>query len=187
MSLPDPADIDLPDHATLARALLAAGAATDPSELHGSLCGYIAGGGRADASDWLQRLHIEAEAAAAADTVLDSLRTATLAQFRAEDFGFEVLLPEDDAPLAERADALVGWCRGFLGGFGLAGTPQGAMSADAAEALEDIGRIAASDLSYDGSESDEDALAEIVEFVRVIPLLLHADCVQAAQRRKRAN
>ena len=53
--------------------------------------------------------------------------------------------------------------------------------------MDDVARIAASDMSYDGSESDEEALAEIVEFVRVVPLLIHADCVRAAQSRRRAH
>jgi uncharacterized protein YgfB (UPF0149 family) len=61
------------------------------------------------------------------------------------------------------------------------------LSAEAAEALQDIGRIAAAELSYDESESDEEALAEIVEFVRVAALLLHGDCAQAARRRQRAH
>ncbi|HTA66216.1 MAG TPA: UPF0149 family protein, partial [Xanthomonadaceae bacterium] len=75
----------------------------------------------------------------------------------------------------------------FLGGFGLAAAPAGALSAEAKESLDDIARIAASDLSYDGSESDEEALAEIVEFVRLVPMLIHADCVRAAQRRRQVH
>ena len=122
---------ELPDHATLAHALHAAGAVVDPAELHGALCGYVAGGGRADADDWLQRLQIEADRALDRGADIDRLRDATLAQFGEEDFGFEMLLPSDDAPLAERADALLGWCRGFLGGFGLAAAPAGVLSAEA--------------------------------------------------------
>jgi len=178
---------ELPDNAAVAGALHDAGLAIDPSELHGSLCGYVSGGGRGDGDDWLQRLELDAERVPASGGALDGLRTVTLAQFAAQDFDFQLLLPADDAPLAERADALVDWCRGFLGGFGLASPASDALSDEAAEALEDIGRIAASDLAYDGSEADESALAEIVEFVRVAALLLHGDCVDGAHRRRQLH
>jgi yecA family protein len=178
---------DLPDHAALVDAMRVAGVAATASELHGSLCGYVSGGGKVDGDDWLQRLAFDAEKAPMPDDALDQLRTTTLAQFAALDFDFQLLLPNDDAPLAERADALVEWCRGFLGGFGLAAPAADALSDEAAEALEDIGRIAASDLDYDGSEADEDALAEIVEFVRVAALLLHGDCVVGAHRKRQLH
>jgi len=192
MKQSDPSDAELPDSAALASALYANGLAIDPSELHGSLCGYVAGSGRGDTDDWLQRLALDVDIApgqrsASDGEVLEQLRTATLAQFAAQDFGFELLLPPDDAPMAERADALVYWCSGFLGGFGLAAPPSAALSDESAEALQDIGRIAASDLSYEDSEADEAALAEIVEYVRVAALLIHGDCVQGAHRKRQIH
>jgi uncharacterized protein YgfB (UPF0149 family) len=82
----------------------------------------------------------------------------------------------------ERAEALLGWCRGFLGGFGLSAGAEPALSPEAAEALEDLAKIAASRLSYDDPEGDEAALTEVAEFVRVAALLLHGDCVGSARR-----
>lgn len=197
----EPSRTELPTSDTLARALAVAGLPIDPSELHGSLCGYVAGGGRADAADWLQRLALDSDSAsisegmpvdrlsadAPAGDAIARLRAATLDQFAAQDFAFQLLLPSDDEPLPARAEALLGWCQGFLGGFGLAAPVSDGLSEDAVEALEDIGRIAASDPAYEGSEADEAALAEIVEFVRVAALLLHGECVQGAQRRQRLH
>ncbi|MEO8741721.1 MAG: UPF0149 family protein, partial [Lysobacteraceae bacterium] len=108
VSKPDPADVELPDIGVLATASIAAGIAIEPSELHGSLCGNLAGGGSTDADNWLQQLAVEADVAPAPDGALAQLRSATLAQFDAQDFGFELLLPDDNATLAERADALIG-------------------------------------------------------------------------------
>lgn len=180
----DPSITELPDSAALDDALHAAGVAIDPSELHGSLCGYLSGGGQDDAGDWLQRLALDVDRAPVPGGALDQLRTATLAQFEAQDFDFQLLLPSDDAPLADRADALIAWCNGFLGGLGLAAPASDALSGEATEALQDIGRIAASDLAYEETEADEDALAEIVEFVRVAALLLHGDIVLGTHRKR---
>ena len=42
----------LPDYAELADALRALETGLEPSELHGSLCGWLAGGGLHDRSGW---------------------------------------------------------------------------------------------------------------------------------------
>ena len=51
----------------------------------------------------------------------------------------------------------------------------------------DLGRIAASALDYDDPDADEDALAEIEEFVRVAALLLHSDCVLGPRHRRQLH
>lgn len=177
----------LPDQDALFEEIRSAALAVDPSELHGSLCGYLCGDGHSDRGDWLQQLALDPANAIEPEGALDRLYLATHQQLDAQDFDFVVLLPDDAQPLDTRADALVAWCRGFLGGFGLAGPVSTALSEDATEALEDIGRIAASSLSYEGDEADEEALAEIVEFVRVAALLLHGDCVLGARRRQQLH
>lgn len=179
---------DLPDEAALTRALRDAGLAVDAAELHGALCGFVAGGGHAEGADWLQRLQVDDGRDDAGDAgAIAAMRAATLASFADGDCDLDLLLPDDEAPLADRVDALLAWCRGFLGGFGLAGAPGAALSAESSEALADFGRIAASEFGCNDSEEDEDAFAEIVEFVRVVPMLIHADCVGSAQRRRKAH
>ena len=96
-------------------------------------------------------------------------------------------LPGADALLAERSGALFAWCRGFLGGFGLAAGPQPPLSEESREALSDLARLAAATAQEEGDQDDEDALAEIEEFVRVAALLLHGDCVLAPRHRQRLN
>lgn len=153
---------------------------TDASELHGSLCGYLAGGGTLGRQSVLAALQLDGEAVtpSAADlALLDQLAQQSLAEFTDEELGFEPLLPADDRPLSERADALVQWCRGFLGGFGLAGaSAHAALSAEAQEILRDLGTIAASSFDFDNEDEDEDALIEVQEFVRVGALLLYTEC-----------
>jgi hypothetical protein len=51
---------------------------------------------------------------------------------------------------------------------------------DAREIMADFSAIAGADFSYAGNEEDEEALSEIIEFVRVSVLLLYAEHGSAA-------
>jgi uncharacterized protein YgfB (UPF0149 family) len=161
--------------------------ALSPAEVHGALCGWVAGGGAAG-PDWLARvLADDALPAVPAGNALDRLREASVAQFEDRDFSFELLLPGADASLGERSGALFDWCRGFLGGFGLAAGAEPPLSEESREALVDIARLAAASAQDEGDDEDEDALTEIEEFVRVAALLLHGDCVLAPRHRQQFN
>jgi uncharacterized protein YgfB (UPF0149 family) len=179
---------DLPLHDEVAAEIAQLRLGVDAAELHGSLCGFVSAGGVAGREDWLRRIEIEAEPLRlAADGALDRLYRASQAQLADPDLGFGLLLPDEAAPVVERAEALLGWCRGFLGGFGLVPGPRPTLSPEASEALEDLGKIAASSLSYDDPDGDEAALVEVAEFVRVATLLLHSDCVDAPRERRRLH
>ena len=122
----------------------------------------------------------EGDVPAAADAaLLDRLATQAATQLADPELGFEPLLPEDDRPLSERAEATVAWCRGFLGGFGLAGAnAHGKLSDEAQEVLRDLATIASSSLDFGDETEDEDALIEVHEFVRMGAMLLHAECAR---------
>ena len=161
------------------------GQGADASELHGGLCGWLAGGGEPGPA-WPARVLAD-PALADADGVLKQLGETSLAQFEDRDFGFELLLPPADSALAERSGALFDWCRGFLGGFGLAAGNAPPLSEEGSEALADLARLAAALPQDEGDQDDEDALSEIEEFVRVAALLLHGDGVLAPRHRQQFN
>lgn len=154
--------------------------ATSVSEFHGSLVGYISAGGAFPGKSVLDALRLEPDPApdAAQNDMLDRLRHQTEAWLADTDLTFGPWLPDEDAPLAERADGLAEWTRGFLGGFGLGGSPDMArqLSEDAREVLGYMATLAGTEFELDEDvESDEDALTEIEEFVRVGALTLHAE------------
>lgn len=152
------------------------------SELHGSVCGFIAGGGSANGGSLLEQLQLQADTSGgtldrAGRGVLERLVRSCAAALADQELGFEPLLPVDDRPLEERAEATVDWCRGFLGGFGLTGAAShDRLSDEAKEMLHDLGAIAGSSFNYGDATEDEDALIEVHEFMRVGALLLHAEC-----------
>lgn len=171
-------------HAELVAALDAMQLGVDASDMHGSLAGYLCAGGRAGPGQVLEALQLESDDAAVRDrahALLDRLYGEALAQLDDPQLGFGPLLPDDEYPLDQRAEALVEWCRGFLGGFGLAGdSPSRKLSDDGKEILHDFGAIAGSHLSSRGDEEDERALAEVLEFVRVGAMLLFAEVAAMA-------
>ena len=178
----------LPEYAELAAELSSLEAGVDVSELHGSLCGYLAGGGKHDRRTWFAQVMSDPLLSAPeADGPLDRLYIASSRQLESPDFEFELLLPPEDRPVSERGDGLLSWGRGFLGGFGLAAGAEPPLSEESEEALADLARIAASDLTYEDPEADEEALEEVSEFVRVTVMLLHSDCVLGPRHRRKLN
>ena len=178
----------LPAHALVAAELQALEASLDASELHGSLCGYLSGGGAHERKGWFAVVMSDPLLSAVEpDSALDQLYLASAGQLESPDFGFELLLPAEDRPVDERGDGLLAWCRGFLGGFGLASGAKPPLSEESEEALADMARIAASDLSYEEPEADAEALEEVTEFIRVAALLLHSDCVLGPRHRRKLN
>lgn len=180
-------DLELPAAAEIDAESARLGLASSAAELHGALCGWLCGGGE-DSRGWLAPVFADAALAApAADSPLDRLRTATAAQLADRSFEFELLLPDVDTALVERSGALFDWCRGFVGGFGLASGAGATLSPESQEALADLAKLAAAQPQDEGDDEDEEALVEIEEFVRVAALLLHGDCVLAAQHRQQFN
>lgn len=166
-------DLALPDWSEVALAIGQHMLACSPAELHGALCGWLAGGA-ADAPDWLRQVMVDPDLALPqGEDALDRMHAASLAQLEDPQFGFQLLLPEQDG-VAVRAEAVFAWCRGFLGGFGLVADGP-ALSDEGQEALRDLANLAAAQLDDEGDSEDEAALAEIEEYLRVAVLLLHAD------------
>jgi len=171
-------------HAELTHAVRSLRLGVDASDLHGSLSGYFCGGGQPGESDWLGALEIDlgTDLAAIAQSVqLRRLYRQCRAQFEESPASIEPLLPE--APLAQRATALIEWCRGFLGGFGLSGASLHTnLSAEAREILTDIGTIANGNIETSGSREDELAFADVLDFACTAAAVLHRELERAPRR-----
>lgn len=78
-------------------------------------------------------------------------------------------------PLAQRTEALGQWCQGFLAGFGLTAR-EGSLTGEAEEVLQDMAAIAQVQGQLEDSEDGETDYMEVMEYLRVAPLLLFAEC-----------
>ncbi|HVF35197.1 MAG TPA: UPF0149 family protein [Candidatus Saccharimonadia bacterium] len=172
-------------HAELSEVLTTLQLGMSASELHGALAGYLCAGGLAPAREWLAALALEeideALGDAPARELFDRLFSSCAADLEDPELAFDLLLPDDSESMPERAVALVDWCRGFLGGLGLSGADlEHGLSTEAGEIMGDFARIAATRFDDEsGGEEDEQAYAEVVEYVRVGVLLLHNELARS--------
>jgi uncharacterized protein YgfB (UPF0149 family) len=156
--------------------------AAELAECHGILCGLLCRESAETASDFMHHLaafQLVVDPGDAISAALTEVFESTVQQLADEDMGFSLWLPDDDEPLEERTICLAQWCLGFLAGLASGGQFE-TLSDEAREAMEDLQQIANAELTApehceNDSEDDEAALVEIIEYVRVVTLMMRED------------
>ncbi len=152
------------------RVLSDSGSFTAAGEAHGTLCGALCAMATYRIEDWVGELLPEnRNPDDAIDPLFELVYTETYQAISGQGMEFAPLLPDDDAPIAARATALGEWCQGFLYGLG-AGRIASAQELpnDLREIVRDLTEISrASADEKDSLETNEQAYAELMEFVRV--------------------
>ncbi|WP_137886413.1 YecA family protein [Pseudomonas sp. 2FE] len=167
-------------YSAFAALLASSGQPVSPAELHGLLLGRSCAGAGFEIDPWLVDA-AELLGGAPQDNVrqaLIGLQELVKGELTGDDMAVVLLLPSDEAPLAERAVALGQWCQGFLGGFGLTAR-DAALSGEAVEVLQDLAAIAQVQSALEESEDGESDYMEVMEYLRVAPLLLFTECAKA--------
>ena len=156
--------------------LTASGHSVSPAELHGHLLGRSCAGAGFDADGWLADANelLLGEPQDNVRNALVGLQEMVKGELTSDDMTVVLLLPTDDEPLTERAIALGQWCQGFLSGFGL-NYRDNALSTEAKEVLQDLAAIAQVQDSLEESEDGETDYMEVMEYLRVAPLLLFTE------------
>jgi uncharacterized protein len=154
------------------------------AEAHGTLAGCLCAAAGYRLEDWLHEILPEGRAAPSATATLRGLYSATADALLQPDMEFELLLPPDSEPIAARTAALAEWCQGFLYGLGAGAIPDvRALPGEVGEIVRDFVEITRAGVDEEqGEESNENAYAELVEFVRVGVQLLFEEL--AAVRRQ---
>ncbi|HEU0276827.1 MAG TPA: UPF0149 family protein [Rhodanobacteraceae bacterium] len=147
-----------------------------PAELQGSLTGYLCGGWGGGGAELLAALELEGDSAGALAARVEQAARAIMASLRA---GEPIALVLPATPLEARANALVEWCRGFLGGLGLTGlVGAGPQAGATADLLHTLAHIAAAPVVC--GPDDHAALAEVLAFVQTGVARLHAALAPAS-------
>ena len=169
------------EHEEIDRALKTLNCDIAASECHGVLCGMLCSAKNFQVASWLRHtLGYQDDDIGlqelAANPAMQALLGQTLQGLESSDFSFALLLPEDDCALALRVEALGGWCRGFLSGFGLSDLDQvKEMSEDTQDYLRDLLEIGKVDPQALEAEGDEASLFEVQEYARMGALLVHEE------------
>jgi hypothetical protein len=154
--------------ADVAQALAAGASAVHPAEAHGCLCGALCLRPDYSLAEWLDEILPDVASAARGDGPFAALFDESAGVLARPDMEFEPLLPDDASELAERVASLAAWCQGFLYGFGASGTAaQAKLPETVNEVLADLARLShAGAVGSESSEVEEEAYAELVEFLR---------------------
>lgn len=163
-----------PEYREIEMQLAGSRALTDLPEAHGTLVGALCSSDQMTLQDWLREIFPDG-VAGAAETPMLAVFEWTQHVLRSGQLDFQLLLPSDDEPLGLRAAALGQWCQGFLYGLGSNPIPDiERLPPDVAEIVRDLTTLTQIGVDEDESvDNNENAYAELVEFVRIGVQLLH--------------
>ena len=175
----------IPDYQAITDALNKLETEVTPSEIHGTITGLLCAKTGAKAELWQYNLwpHLSDSnntdlLASEALEVLNQLHDITRLQLNDPQCELQLLLPNDEDPIDQRVNALGDWCQAYLVGLTLGGVNDFSPLPDnTREMANDLVEIARAGTSYDleESEEDENAYAELVEYLRVGVLLINEE------------
>jgi uncharacterized protein len=148
------------------------------AEAHGMATGMLCVNDRTELRFWLQELLKDADEISDEDrSILENLFEDTRNLLASDEFAFELLLPGDDFPLNEQAEALRKWCQGFL--FGLGSTSSTSDSTpnwpeELREVVKDITEFTKLDTESEDDEAENDFM-EITEYLRAAVIFLRTE------------
>ena len=176
-------EITLPTYQAVEADLKEQGLAAVPAELHGLLSGMICGGLAVDDDSWVGPVCDYANEGEAmtdgAKMMVRTLFTTTADELISGGFEFSLLMPDDDEPLADRAEALTEWVNSFISGLGLMDLQKNQLSEEITEALADLHEISQLGIDEDDDLEQQAALFEqVVEHVRMCVLSCHSELGQ---------
>ena len=173
--MPSELDIEL-----VMRSLTNIGSESTPSEAHGILCGLLCVKEKLEVDEWINHLSNGLSPgdllAVKAHELLAQLYNQTVISLADNNLKFDLLLPEDEAVIIS-LQAIAQWAQGFLMGLSLAGIKEFSnYPEDVEEFVETMVSISDAD-SYDlaDDESDEEAVFELIEFIRMGVLLVNEE------------
>lgn len=171
------------NHGELDDALQRCGSSWNAGQTHGLLCSRLSVAGADGAQRWFEQVLSETDPNNAlrpeCETMLDSLCASTWRQLVERQSEFELLLPDDDDSAAARAAAMGQWCEGFLHGLVSEKHSESLKERLAADPLADIIKdmlqITRAMAADEDADDEEDAYAELVEYLRVAAQLTYEE------------
>jgi len=168
--------------------LIKLGSELSPSEVHGTLCGVLCGKSNITVHEWLSLTLLRSSEDASQlvmsrdlllEAVTESFKSfflATITELSDNNLNFYPLLPEDGSE-AVRLEAIAEWAQGFLMGLSIAGIKSfSEYPEEVTEFIEEMASIStAGEYDLAGDESDEEAIIEFIEFIRMGVLFMNEE------------
>jgi uncharacterized protein YgfB (UPF0149 family) len=150
-----------------------------PVEVHGALVGLICGGVKQENFAWLtplvELMNDGQPLEANLQKLISELYQDTVTRLVDFEFGFTLLLPEEEVPLSERVEALALWTQSFLTGIAIIQPQLAKASSDVREVIKDLADIAQVEFDVGDDEESEVAYVELQEFVRMSAILCYSE------------
>lgn len=147
--------------------LTQSGCGADAAQCHATLTGLLCAGPVLP-GDWIAQITDGGDDDRGCRDALIRMEQIVRAELGGGQMAFDLMLPGDDESLATRAGALAQWCQGFLVGLTMGGIETGKpLPGDVGEVVSDFSTLAQAGHDGEAEEEDEQAYAELCEFVRV--------------------
>ncbi len=163
----------------LLAALDAANMGQTPVEVHGALVGIICGGIEQSKDNWikplLELMNDGQLLSESLQVLIEELYQDTLTRVSDIEFGFSLMLPEEEEPLSKRVEALSLWVQSFLTGIAMVQPKIDKASVDVQEVIKDLADIAMVEFDVVEDEESESAYMELIEFVKMAALLCYSE------------
>lgn len=162
--------------------LAQADVSTNPSEVHGILCGLVCIGHKLDGKFWFDAVLNTLGVKSLVDNreLIIELYDTTCRQLSGLEYDFQLLLPEDGQSFSERAVALSRWCKGFSYGLEIADVsfPERVSEEvqDAVRCIAEVGKLDFGDIEV--SDNDKSAYQSVVDFVRTSVIMMYAELME---------
>lgn len=150
-------------------------------ECHGTLVGMLCARGEMKKKEWLDYIahHLDPADLLAREALetFGALFEAARGQLGDSNLDFQPLLPGDESSVEQRIAALAQWAQGFLLGMSAGGIKDvDKLPGDSGEIMRDLVDICRADTyELEGSEEDEVAYNELLEYVRTGVLLINEE------------
>ena len=167
------------DHSEFTDILEKVEADTCASECHGFLCGQVCVTGYPAEELWQEFIDVRTTNDQRVNDCYEYIRhllADIMDNIQSPELDFQLLLPDDESPFADRINALAEWCHGFLNGYGCeAQNLERSLTDESRDVLEDFTRICRVEVNDKIDEDDEKALMELIEYVRIGTVMIYDD------------
>jgi uncharacterized protein len=148
------------------------------AESHGMAVGMLCVNAHTEIEYWLGEIQQGAVEFNTDDrAILESLFEDTRGLLASDEFTFEPLLPDEQAPFCQQAEALRDWCHGFLYGLGTA-SPTTGWSNEIQDVVKDIAEFTKLEAGAEDEDAEND-LMELTEYLRAAVIFLQSELSSA--------